>query len=156
MLGGLGFLRGAATALTVLGAEQQLLWHGTCGQGRPGIGRWASQPPTRGMPPLFVDRDGDGHIEAKELATVMRIMGMAPSDQQLQELITSVDVDGNGKVSHRPRAVLFFPLPAHSLPLVPRRWARAFSPRVAAAWSAAPWCAARLSSGRLSWRSFPT
>lgn len=44
------------------------------------------------------DRDGDGHIEAKELATVMRIMGMEPSDQQLQELIKSVDVDGNGKI----------------------------------------------------------
>lgn len=44
------------------------------------------------------DRDGDGHIEAKELATVMRIMGMEPSEQQLQELIQSVDVDGNGKI----------------------------------------------------------
>ena len=47
----------------------------------------------------LVDRDGDGHIEAKELAVVMRIMGMEPSDQQLQDLIKSVDVDGNGKVS---------------------------------------------------------
>lgn len=44
------------------------------------------------------DRDGDGHIEAKELATVMRIMGMEPTEQQLQDLITSVDIDGNGKI----------------------------------------------------------
>merc|ERR1712070_147364 len=44
------------------------------------------------------DRDGDGHIEAKELATVMRIMGMEPSEEQLQNLIKSVDVDGNGKI----------------------------------------------------------
>jgi len=44
------------------------------------------------------DRDGDGHIEAKELATVMRIMGMEPTENQLQELIRSVDVDGNNKI----------------------------------------------------------
>jgi len=44
------------------------------------------------------DRDGDGHIEAKELATVMRIMGMEPTSEQLQSLVESIDVDGNGKI----------------------------------------------------------
>jgi hypothetical protein len=44
---------------------------------------------------------------------VMRIMGMEPSEQQLQELIQSVDVDGNGKVSGAP---------AHAVP--PTRTAR--------------------------------
>ena len=56
-----------------------------------------AQPNSR-RPCATVDRDGDGHIEAKELATVMRIMGMEPTEQQLQDLITSVDIDGNGKV----------------------------------------------------------
>ena len=44
---------------------------------------------------------------------MMRIMGMEPSEQQLQELIQSVDVDGNGKVSGAP---------AHAVP--PTRTAR--------------------------------
>lgn len=44
------------------------------------------------------DRDGDGHIEAKELATVMRIMGMNPTSEEMTTLIESVDVDGNGKI----------------------------------------------------------
>ena len=49
------------------------------------------------------DRDGDGHIEHKELAVVMRIMGMQPSKQQLDDLIKSVDRDGNGKVGPTSR-----------------------------------------------------
>lgn len=44
------------------------------------------------------DRDGDGHIEAKELGTVMRIMGMEPTSEQLNTLVESIDVDGNGKI----------------------------------------------------------
>lgn len=44
------------------------------------------------------DVDGDGHIESKELAKVMRIMGMEPSEQQVKDLIESIDVDGNGKI----------------------------------------------------------
>ena len=51
------------------------------------------------MPPCVpADRDGDGHIEAKELATVMRIMGMNPTSEEMTTLIESVDVDGNGKI----------------------------------------------------------
>ena len=47
---------------------------------------------------VSADRDGDGHIEAKELATVMRIMGMEPTSEQLHSLVESIDVDGNGKI----------------------------------------------------------
>mgnify|MGYP006136178237 CR=1 FL=1 len=114
-----------------------------CAEGRPWTEWWALQPPTRWLASPVVDRDGDGHIEAKELATVMRIMGMEPSDQQLQELIKSVDVDGNGKVSRDSRAVLSSRPPAfpHRLPLVPcSRGACASCPRCSctvAAWSAA-------------------
>lgn len=51
------------------------------------------------MPPCVpADRDGDGHIEAKELGTVMRIMGMEPTSEQLNTLVESIDVDGNGKI----------------------------------------------------------
>jgi|TARA_B110001469_G_C9413112_1_gene211291 hypothetical protein len=51
------------------------------------------------MPPcVSADRDGDGHIEAKELGTVMRIMGMEPTSEQLQSLVESIDIDGNGKI----------------------------------------------------------
>lgn len=44
------------------------------------------------------DRDGDGHIEAKELMTVMNVMGIRPTQDQLQEMIQAVDTDGNGTI----------------------------------------------------------
>lgn len=44
------------------------------------------------------DRDGDGHIEAKELRTVMNVMGISPTDEQLTEMIGAVDTDGNGAI----------------------------------------------------------
>ena len=56
--------------------------------------------PTPVPPCVSADRDGDGHIEAKELATVMRIMGMEPTSEQLQSLVESIDVDGNGKIDY--------------------------------------------------------
>merc|ERR1711998_20347 len=52
------------------------------------------------------DRNGDGHIPAKELATVMRIMGTEPTKQQLQDLTTSVAIDGNGKIKLEEFSVL--------------------------------------------------
>ena len=58
------------------------------------------------VPVLDTDRDNDGHIEEKELSTVMRIMGMEPSDAQLRELIKSVDFDNNGKIEFEEFATL--------------------------------------------------
>ena len=58
------------------------------------------------VPVPDTDRDNDGHIEEKELSTVMRIMGMEPSDAQLRELIKSVDFDNNGKIEFEEFATL--------------------------------------------------
>jgi calmodulin len=44
------------------------------------------------------DKDGDGSISAKELGTVMRSLGMAPTDQDIQRLIRAVDTDGSGEI----------------------------------------------------------
>ena len=64
----------------------------------PGWGRLLHHGPTRMPPCVPADRDGDGHIEAKELETVMRIMGMNRTAEEMTSLIESVDVDGNGKI----------------------------------------------------------
>ena len=44
------------------------------------------------------DRDGDGHIEPKEIKSVMSNLGCPQSDEQIKALIASVDTDGNGKI----------------------------------------------------------
>jgi len=44
------------------------------------------------------DRDGDGHIEPKEIHKVMRNLGIAHTEEKVQELIASVDTDGNGMI----------------------------------------------------------
>jgi len=40
------------------------------------------------------DIDGDGKITTDELGTVMKSLGMEPSDEQLREMIDEVDIDG--------------------------------------------------------------
>ena len=37
------------------------------------------------------DRNGDGHISAQELGTVMRQLGFAPSDKEIRRMISEVD-----------------------------------------------------------------
>ena len=44
------------------------------------------------------DRDGDGHIEPKEIKTVMGNIGVHVSDEKASAIIASVDTDGNGMV----------------------------------------------------------
>jgi len=44
------------------------------------------------------DRDGDGHIEPHELKYVMANLGCPQTDKQIEKLINSVDVDGNGMI----------------------------------------------------------
>ena len=44
------------------------------------------------------DRDGDGHITAKELATVLRSLGQNPSKSEIDDIMREVDVSGNGTI----------------------------------------------------------
>jgi calmodulin len=44
------------------------------------------------------DKDKDGTITAKELANVMRSLNQEPTEQELNEMINEVDVDGNGRI----------------------------------------------------------
>jgi Ca2+-binding EF-hand superfamily protein len=40
------------------------------------------------------DKDNDGVVTAKELATVLKSLGHNPTEQELGEMIASVDTDG--------------------------------------------------------------
>ena len=42
------------------------------------------------------DKDGDGTITTKEIRTVMRSLGQNPTEDELQEMINEIDVDGHG------------------------------------------------------------
>ena len=44
------------------------------------------------------DKDGDGTITTKELGTVMKSLGQNPSEEELQEMVDEVDIDGNGEI----------------------------------------------------------
>ena len=44
----------------------------------------------------FFDGDGDGTITTKEIGTVMRSLGQNPTEDELQEMINEIDVDGHG------------------------------------------------------------
>ncbi|KAH8811189.1 calcium ion binding, calmodulin [Xylogone sp. PMI_703] len=44
------------------------------------------------------DKDGNGKISAKELGSVMRSLGQAPTETELQDLISGVDTDRDGEV----------------------------------------------------------
>ena len=48
---------------------------------------------------MTVARDGGGSISSVELGQVMRTFGWAPSELELQELISEIDQDGNGSIS---------------------------------------------------------
>jgi len=44
------------------------------------------------------DRDGDGHIEPKEMRTVMKELGLEITEEKAKKLIAGVDTDGNGMI----------------------------------------------------------
>ena len=43
------------------------------------------------------DRDNDGIITTKELGAVMRTLGQNPTENELENMINEVDVDGEWK-----------------------------------------------------------
>eukprot|EP00092_Neocalanus_flemingeri_P062616 GFUD01075567.1.p1 GENE.GFUD01075567.1~~GFUD01075567.1.p1 ORF type:complete len:149 (+),score=63.10 GFUD01075567.1:51-497(+) len=44
------------------------------------------------------DKDGSGAISSKELLGVMRAMGQNPTEDELNNLVMEVDLDGNGTI----------------------------------------------------------
>ncbi|KAH7702073.1 Calmodulin [Aphelenchoides avenae] len=44
------------------------------------------------------DKDGDGFVTAVELGTVMRSLGLEPTDEELDDLVREIDEDGNGTI----------------------------------------------------------
>ena len=48
------------------------------------------------------DKDGNDEIVTKDLGTVVRALGLKPTEEELQEMIDDVDVDGS-----YPRGDLF-------------------------------------------------
>ena len=44
------------------------------------------------------DKDKDGTITAKELANVMKSLNQDPTENELNEMIAEVDIDGNGQI----------------------------------------------------------
>ena len=44
------------------------------------------------------DKDGNGHIEAKELAEVLTALGQSPSEEDIVKMMKEVDADENGSI----------------------------------------------------------
>lgn len=44
------------------------------------------------------DKDGDGCITVDELATVIRSLDQNPTEEELQDMISEIDTDGNGTI----------------------------------------------------------
>ncbi|CAL9732385.1 calmodulin [Monosporozyma unispora] len=44
------------------------------------------------------DKDNNGFISSSELATVMRSLGLSPSEAEVADLMNEIDVDGNHKI----------------------------------------------------------
>lgn len=44
------------------------------------------------------DRDSNGSISASELATVMKSLGLSPSETEIADLVNEIDQDGNHEI----------------------------------------------------------
>jgi calmodulin len=47
------------------------------------------------------DRNKDGFITIKELGEIMKNLGQAPTESELQDMINEVDIDGNGNIDFK-------------------------------------------------------
>ena len=47
------------------------------------------------------DKDKDGYITIKELGEIMKNLGQAPTESELQDMINEVDMDGNGNIDFK-------------------------------------------------------
>ena len=50
------------------------------------------------------DADGSGTIEANELKVTLQSMGQNPTDEEIFEMLSSVDEDGSGRCDEAPPA----------------------------------------------------
>ena len=46
------------------------------------------------------DRDSNGYISASEFRYVLTTLGEKMSDTEVDELLTSADIDGDGQINH--------------------------------------------------------
>ena len=46
------------------------------------------------------DKDGDGEISIKELTTVMRSLGLNPTESEIVEIMANLDLDGTHTMYH--------------------------------------------------------
>ncbi|XP_028397525.1 calmodulin-alpha-like [Dendronephthya gigantea] len=46
----------------------------------------------------FFDKDESGYITTKELGSIMRSLGQNPTEVELQDIMNTVDFDGNGTI----------------------------------------------------------
>ncbi|KAJ5074190.1 calmodulin-7 [Anaeramoeba ignava] len=53
------------------------------------------------------DKDGDGEITALELKSMLQSLGQNPTDQDIQNMIKEVDVDGDGKIQENEFLKIF-------------------------------------------------
>ena len=44
------------------------------------------------------DKDHSGSISASELKTVMKSLGLSPTDDEVQDLVREIDIDGNNMI----------------------------------------------------------
>ena len=47
------------------------------------------------------DKDKDGIITIKELGEIMKNLGQNPTEQELNDMISEVDIDGNGNIDFK-------------------------------------------------------
>lgn len=52
------------------------------------------------------DKDGDGSITPEELGVVMRRLGHAPSDEELENMLNVIDIDANGTIDFEEFATM--------------------------------------------------
>ncbi|KAL4940770.1 hypothetical protein BDV06DRAFT_213222 [Aspergillus oleicola] len=52
------------------------------------------------------DKDGNGDIDAHELGEVMRSLGQAPTEEELQDIIDELDVDRTGTIDFNEFLIL--------------------------------------------------
>jgi calmodulin len=55
----------------------------------------------------FFDRNHDGSISAKELGTALRAIGLNPTELEVNEMLTSVDLNHDGVLSFEEFAKLY-------------------------------------------------